>query len=158
MCNHERKLMNGVLFLALILGLGATALSQRLATVPVGTVVPLRIDTALGSNSSRVGDRFTATVFQSVVVDGRAVLPEGAKVEGHVTGISPAERGRRPGTIAVAFDRILMPNGTSIPIDATLTTLSEEGRRRIEQDTRYQDRVDSGGRTRRPIVFLGVAG
>src|SRR5229473_2040544 len=108
MCNHQRKLMNGVLFLALILGLGATALSQRLATAPV---------------------------FQSVVVDGRAVLPEGAKVEGHVTGISPAERGRRPGTIAVAFDRILMPNGTSIPIDATLTTLSEEGRRRIEQDT-----------------------
>lgn len=158
MCNHERRMVNGVLLLVLISALGAPALSQRLVTVPVGTVVPLRIDTALSSNSSRVGDRFAATVFQSVVVDGRAVLPERAKVEGHVTGISPGERGRRPGTIAVAFDRIVLPNGTSIPIEATLTALSEEGRRKIEQDMRYQDRVDSGARTGRPIVFLGVAG
>ena len=158
MCNHERRMVTGVLSLVLIFAFGATALSQRLVTVPIGTVVPLRIDTALSSNSSRVGDRFTATVFQSVVVDSRAVLPEGAKVEGHVTGISPGERGRRPGTIAVAFDRIVLPNGASIPIEAALTALSEEGRRKIEQDLRYQDRVDSGARTLRPIVFLGVAG
>ena len=158
MINQERRMVSGVLALVLVLALGAPAMSQRLVTVPVGTVVPLRIDTALSSNSSRVGDRFTATVFQSVVVDGRAVLPERAKVEGHVTGISPGERGRRPGTIAVAFDRIVLSNGTSIPIEATLTALSEEGRRKIEQDMRYQDRVDSGAQTRRPIVFLGVAG
>src|SRR6266850_2467505 len=158
MCNHEKRVVNGVFSLVLIFALGVPALSQRLVTVPVGTVVPLRIDTALSSNSSRVGDRFTATVFQSVIVDGRAVLPERAKVEGHVTGISPGERGRRPGTIAVAFDRIVLTNGTSIPIEATLTALSEEGRRKIEQDIRYQDRVDSGARNPRPIVFLAVAG
>lgn len=158
MCSHEKRVVNGVFSLVLIFALGAPALSQRLVTVPVGTVVPLRIDTALSSNSSRVGDRFTATVFQSVVVDGRAILPERVKVEGHVTGISPGERGRRPGTIAVAFDRIVLANGASIPIEATLTPLSEEGRRKIEQDIRYQDRVDSGARNLRPIVFLGVAG
>jgi len=156
MCKH--RMVNGVFSLALILALGAPALSQRLVTVPVGTVVPLRLDTGLSSNSSRVGDRFTATVFQSVVVDGRLVVPERAKVEGHVTGIGPGDRGRRPGTIAVTFDRIVLSNGTSIPIEATLTALSEEGRRKIEQDVRYQDRVDSGVGTRRPIVFLGVAG
>jgi peptidoglycan hydrolase-like protein with peptidoglycan-binding domain len=157
MCNHERRMVYGVLSLVLILALGAPALSQRLVTVPQGTVVPLRIDIGLSSNSSRVGDRFTATVFQPVVVDGRTVVPERAKVEGHVTGISPGDRGRRPGTIAVAFDRIVLSNGTSIPIEATLTALSEDGRRKIEQDIRYQERVDSAG-TRRPIVFLGVAG
>ncbi|MEK6322292.1 MAG: peptidoglycan-binding protein [Acidobacteriota bacterium] len=158
MCNHERRMVSGVLSLLLILVLGAPALSQRLVTVPAGTVVPLRIDTALSSNSSRVGERFTATVFQSVVIDSRTVLPERSKVEGNVTGVSPGERGRRPGTIAVAFDRIVLPNGNSIPIEATLTALSEEGRRKIEQDMRYQERVDSSARTRRPVVFLGVAG
>lgn len=155
MFNHDKRTACGVFSLVLLVALVAPTLGQRLVTVPVGTVVPLRMDTALSSNSSRVGDRFTATVSRSLLLDNRAVLPEGAKVEGHVTGISPGERGRAPGAIAVAFDRIALPNGNAIPIDATLTTLSEEGRRRIEQDVRYQE---SGGRTRRAVVFLGVGG
>jgi len=154
MFNHHKR-TTCVFSLVLLVALVAPALGQRLVTVPVGTVVPLRMDTALSSNSSRVGDRFTATVSRSVLLDNRVVLPEGAKVEGHVTGISPGERGRAPGAIAVAFDRIALPDGNAIPIVATLTTLSEEGRRRIEQDVRYQE---SGGRTRRAVVFLGVGG
>src|SRR6266404_1412436 len=154
MFNHDKR-TTCVFSLVLLVASVAPALGQRLVTVPVGTVVPLRMDTALNSNSSRVGDRFTATVSRSVLLDARAVLPEGTKVEGHVTGISPGERGRAPGVIAVAFDRIALPNGNAIPIDATLTTLSEEGRRRIEQDIRYQE---GGGRARRAVVFLGVGG
>jgi peptidoglycan hydrolase-like protein with peptidoglycan-binding domain len=155
MSNHDKRIACGILSLCVLLALAAPALGQRLRTLPVGTVVPLRMDTALSSSSSRVGDRFTATVFRSVLVGGRAVLPEGAKVEGHVTGISPGERGRRPGSIAVGFDTISPPNGIAISIDATLTTLSEEGRRRIEQDVRYQQ---GGDRVRRAVVFLGVGG
>src|SRR5712691_11076833 len=124
MFNHDQRTACGVFSLVLVVALVAPALGQRLVTVPVGTVVPLRMDTALSSNSSRVGDRFTATVSRSVLLDNRVVLPEGAKVEGHVTGISPGERGRAPGSIAVAFDRIALPDGNAIPIVATLTTLS----------------------------------
>ena len=155
MSSHHKRTPCAVLSLCLLVALAGPALGQRLVTVPVGTVVPLRMDTALSSNSSRVGDSFTATVFRPVLVGGRAVLPEGAKVEGRVTGISPGERSRRPASIAVAFDRIALPNGAAIPIDATLTTLSEEGRRRIEQDARYQQ---GGDRARRAVVFLGVGG
>ena len=71
-----------------------------------------------------------------------------------MTGITPGERGRGLATIAVAFDRISLPNGNAIPIDATLTTLSEEGRRRIEEEVRSQG---GGGRTRRAVVFLGAS-
>jgi peptidoglycan hydrolase-like protein with peptidoglycan-binding domain len=152
---YEKRASYGVLSLALFFALGATALGQRLVTVPGGTVVPLRMETGLSSNSSRVGDRFTATVLRSVLVDGRTALPEGVKVEGHVTGISSGDRGRGQGSIAVTFDRIVLANGSAIPIDATLTPLSEEGRRRMEQDVRSQEGV---GRTRRAVVFLGVGG
>jgi len=140
--------------LSLILASAAPALGQQFVTVPVGTVIPLRIDTTLSSNSSRVGDSFTSTVFRAVLVDGRAVLPEGAKVEGRVTGITPGVRGKSPATIAVGFDRISLPDGKAISIEATLTTLDEEGRRRIEQQVGSQ----SAGRTRPAVVFLGVRG
>lgn len=153
MCEYERRTVSGVLSLVLILGLGSEAMGQRFVTVPVGTVVPLRLDTPLSSNSSRVGDPFTATVFRPVLADGRAILPEGAKVEGHVTGITPGGRGRGPAAIAIAFDRISLPNGDPIPLDATLTTLSEDGRHRIEQAAQNRD---EGVRTRRAVVFLGA--
>ena len=151
MCKNDRRTVSGVLSLVLILALGAPVFGQRLVTVPVGTVVPLRMDTFLSSNSSHVADRFTATVFRPMLADGLVMVPEGAKVEGHVTAINPGERGRGPGAIAVTFDRIVFPSGNSIPIDATLTTLNEEGRRRIEQDVRFQ----ASGQARRAVVFLG---
>ncbi len=154
MSKYDRRAISGVFSLVLILTLGASALGQRIVAVPIGAVVPLRMDNPLDSNSSRVGDRFTATVFRALMDDGRVVVPEGTKVEGHVTGINPGERGRGPGAIAAGFDSRVFPNGNSIPLDATLTTLSEEGRRRIEQDVRYQE----SGRARRAVVFLGPAG
>jgi len=155
MFNHDNKKTYAILPLLLLVALVVPALGQRLITVPVGTVVPLRMDTALSSSSSRVGDRFTATVFRPVLVEGRASLQDGAKIEGHVAGISSGDRGRGSGAIAVGFDRIVLPNGNAIPIDATLTTLNEDGRRRLEQDVRYQQ---DGGRIRRAMVFLGVSG
>ena len=152
MCKYYKGTVSSVFSLVLILVLGMPVLAQRTVTVPAGTVVALRMDTALISTSSRVGDRFTGTVFRPVMVDGRVVAPESTKVEGHVSGINPGERGRGPGTIAVAFERMIFPNGNSIPIDATLTTLNEEGRRRIEQDVRYQE----SGKARRAVVFVGA--
>lgn len=155
MSSHRGRIASAVLSLAIVMALVVPALGQRLVTVPVGTVIALRMDTYLSSDSSRVGDRFTATVFRSVVVDGRVAVPENTKLEGHVTGATPTERGSRAGTLAVAFDRMVFSAGSPVQIDGTLTTLNEEGQRRIEQDVRYQG---DAGRTRRAVVFLGTSG
>ena len=161
MCKPDRSPITNVLsstitvFLSLMLILASAnpALGQQSVSVPVGTVIPLRIDKLLSSNSSRVGDAFSATVFRPVLVDGRTILPEGAKVEGRVTGITQGVPGKSPATIAVAFDKISLPDGKAISVDATLTALDEEARRRIEQDVRNQS-----GQTRRAVVFVGASG
>src|SRR2546423_5314940 len=155
MSNHGGRTARAVLTIAVVMAFIVPALGQRRVTVPVGTVIALRMDTYLSSDSSRVGDSFTATAFRSSVVDGRVVVPENTRVEGHVTGVTPAERGSRVGTLAVAFDRMVFSSGSSVQLDGTLTTLSEEGRRRIEQDARYQQ---GGGQTRRAGGFLGGSG
>jgi peptidoglycan hydrolase-like protein with peptidoglycan-binding domain len=153
MCNDQKKTASVVLSLMMVMALVAPALGQRRATVPVGTVIPLRMDTYLSSESSRVGDRFSATVIRPAVVDGRVVVPENTKVEGHVTSVTPTERGTRAGTLAVTFDRMVLSPGGSVVIDATLTPLNDEWRRNVERDVRYQE---DAGRTRRAVVFLGV--
>jgi peptidoglycan hydrolase-like protein with peptidoglycan-binding domain len=114
------------------------------------------MDTYLSSENSRIGERFTATVFRNVVTDGRVVIPSGAKVEGHVTSVEKAESRSRAGTIGIGFDRLVFSNGHSIPVDGTLTTLDEEARARLEEDSiDAEDQVEGGSRTRRAVVFIG---
>lgn len=150
MSSHRAGIASAVLSLTMVMAFVVPALGQRPVTVPVGTVLALKMDTYLSSDSSRVGSSFTATVFRPVVVDGRVVVPENTKVEGRVTATTPTERGRRAGTIAVAFDRMVFPAGGSVQINGSLTTLNEEARRKIEQDVRYQQ----SGQT---VVFVGAA-
>jgi peptidoglycan hydrolase-like protein with peptidoglycan-binding domain len=138
------------LVLALLIT-GTSARASHLITVAVGTVIPLKMETYLSSESSQIGDRFTAVVFKDVIVDGQVAVPSGSKVEGTVTQITRAERGSKPGTIAIAFDRLIFPNGFSVAVDGTLTTLDEEARKRLEEE----DRISGGDRTRRAIVFIG---
>ena len=154
MSNSRGRMASAVLSMAMVMAFVVPVLGQRRVAVPAGTVIALRMDTFLSSDTSRVGDRFTATVLRSTVVEGRVVVPENTKVEGHVAGVTPTERGSRVGTLAVAFDRMVFSSGSSVQLDGTLTALSEEGRRKLEQDARYQQ---GGGQTRRPVVFLGAS-
>lgn len=156
MQNYFRRPASLFLSPALIIVLVISALAGQMRTVPVGTIIPLRMDTHLSSETSRTGDRFTATTSRDVVIDGRVTIPMNSKVEGHVTGTTPAERGSRTGTIAVTFDRLSIGNGPSIPIDGTLTTLSDDGRRELDRDVvDNEDTVGGGSRTRRAVVFIG---
>jgi len=151
-----RKSVSQTLSLALLLLLAIPAFADHLVNVPVGTVIPLKMDSHLSSESSRVGDRFTATVSRDVTIDGQVIIPANSKVEGHVTNATPSDRTSKAGTIAIAFDRLTLTNGPAIPVDGTLTTLSEEGRRELDRDTvDGEDRVGGGNRTRRAVVFIG---
>src|SRR5262245_7414154 len=91
--------------------------SQGAATIPEGTVISLRMDDNLSSRTSHVGDKFTATVTIPVYVGGTAVIPAGAVVEGAVTGVTPARRMSKSGTISVGFDTLVFPNGSRIKIN-----------------------------------------
>ena len=156
MCSSFRRRIERpaglLLALALVIGMGIPARAQALVRVPVGTVLPLRMDTYLNSDTSRVGDGFVATVSSDVTIDGMLAVPTGSKVEGHVTGAIPATR-TRAGSIAVAFDRIRFASGSSVMVDGSLTTLSDEGRRQLEATN--EDVIGGGSRARRGIVFIG---
>ena len=149
MSNTKRRLASAVLSLLM---LAVPALSQGLVEVPVGTVIALSMDTYSSSDSSRVGDRFTATVFRAVQIQGRTVIEENVKVEGHVTGTSRSERGSNAGMLAVVFDKIVFHGRNSVAIEATLTTLSEEGRRLIDKASGSREGAPG---SRLPVVFLG---
>ena len=148
----------------LIFAMAFPSFAEHLVNVPIGTIIPLRMESHLSSRDSQVGDPFTASVIRDVELGGPSlidnadremIIPAGSRVEGHVTAVDRAERMSRAGTIAVTFDRLVFPGGNSIPIEGTLTSLDGESRESFE-DIDDDDRVEGGSRKRRAIVFIGA--
>src|SRR5258706_10624277 len=54
-------------------------------SVPAGTAVTVRLQTAVSSASSQPGETFDAVLDEPLIVDGRTVVPRGAAVRGKVT-------------------------------------------------------------------------
>jgi hypothetical protein len=58
--------------------------AAKLVTVPKGTLISTTLTQPLASNKNKAGDSFAGTLASSVKVDGKTVIPKGAKVTGHV--------------------------------------------------------------------------
>jgi hypothetical protein len=66
-------------------------------------------------------------------VDEYTIIPAGSKVRGQISVARPATR-QQSGVIEVVFDRILLSDGTSVPITGKLTSTDSAERRQIERD------------------------
>ncbi|MGQ0733689.1 MAG: hypothetical protein ACT4QD_08550 [Acidobacteriota bacterium] len=95
-------------------------------TVPTGTELDLRLQTALSSRSSQVEERFEATTIVDLRQEGQIVIPAGSRVRGVVTSVREAGRIERKGSLALSFDQITV-NGRTYPIRGTVTQALESG-------------------------------
>ena len=75
-------------------------------TLPEGTRLAVRLDSAVGSDSSRVEDPIEATLTEAVVVDGSEVLPAGAVVRGEVAAVQPAGKVKGRASLALRFSSV----------------------------------------------------
>jgi hypothetical protein len=82
-------------------------------TVPVGTEMDVRLQTALSSATSKVEQRFEATTIVDLKLGGEVRIPAGTIVRGFVGSVRAAGRVERKGSLTLAFDEILLPRGAS---------------------------------------------
>ncbi len=95
-----------------------------LSIQPKGSVLPVKLDMALSSDNSYVGDKFTATIDTNGDSDYFG-LPQGTKIQGHVN-FAQAKRNSTPGVLGLSFDSILLENGRRVPITASLIGLDKD--------------------------------
>jgi hypothetical protein len=116
-------------------------------TLPVGATFTATLDNTLGTNVSKAGDTFTATVSSDLrAQDGSVVVPAGAKIEGRVTALDDSDNATEPALIRLAFDRIRM-NGQSYPLSAT-----------VVQAATVQTSEQSTAERNRQIIIGGAVG
>jgi hypothetical protein len=75
----------------------------REMTIPAGTTLPLALTSALASDTSVVEDAVTAELTSPITIDGRDVLPAGARLTGVVTQVDDSDRVKGRAMIAFRF-------------------------------------------------------
>ena len=118
---------------ALALAAAAPLAAQSRMVLPAGSVIVVKTTSPLQSANARTGQTFETTVSETVGLDEQSVIPQGSTIRGTITMARPATR-QQSGVIEVAFDRLRLPDGTSLPITGKLTSTDSTERRQIEQD------------------------
>jgi hypothetical protein len=159
--NRSFVLMAGVLALVLVMG-GCTATtgadeknptvgaktanqksflerlfgSSKPVILPEGTMISVTLDQALSSDDNNSGDGFDASVSAPIVVGGKTIVPQGARVRGLVVEAQSSGRLKTPGRLELTL--------TSIEVDGT----------RYDIDT-IDARRSAKSHTKRNLIFIG---
>jgi hypothetical protein len=110
-------------------------------TLPTGTLMDATLNQQLGTQSSHVGDTFSATVTNAVIArSGRVTVPSGARIWGHVTGVTPATNAAQTAALVLDFDSLTF-NGEQYPFAARITATNLD----TQRGTSTSDVVKSAG-------------
>jgi hypothetical protein len=91
----------------------------KVYTVPSGTALVVRVGQTLSAKNNNVGDTFTGTLAQSVVVHGVKVLPAGIPVSGTVVAAKGQGRFKGSGDLGIAINRVGNHEVTTNSYEAT---------------------------------------
>jgi len=134
-------------------------------TLPANQNFRLRLNQMVSSEHSRIGERFTSTVLLPVYANGVEVVPAGSTVEGRVTQVASSRTRGREGRVSVAFDTIVLPDGTKQHIDGVLTDLQDERSGKVDQESEVSGKSSDtrniayiGGGTAGGAILGGVIG
>ena len=79
----------------------------REVTVPAGTVLTVRLNTAVASDTSQVEQRVDGTLTRSVRIGGLEALGSGAALRGVVTNAERSARVKGRATVAFRFNQLI---------------------------------------------------
>jgi hypothetical protein len=119
-------------------------------TVPDGTVLHVTLDETISSKSSQAGESFSASVSQPVLVDGKTVIPKGARAVGRV--VNARESGRLKGVAQLAVTLTSIEVGGK-SYDLETSTFSFSGKNHNKRNLAYIGGGAAGG-----ALIGGLAG
>ena len=93
-------------------------------TIPAGSTLEVRMQSALSSANAFSGQRFDAVLDQPVTVDGKTVIPSGADVTGRVVAARHSGRLHDPGYLRITLASI---NLSGKPVELETSSLFFEG-------------------------------
>ncbi len=93
--------------------------------LPADSVIGLRIQSTISSESARIEDRVEASVTRDVRVNGEVAIPAGSRVRGNVTLVDPGGKFKERARLGVRFHTLVLADGSTVPIQTE--TVYREG-------------------------------
>ncbi len=154
----------GILLLACSCISTVTA-AQTSSPVPAGTALMVKLETTLATFSNKPGDPFQASLSQPVMLDGKTLIPAGARVEGRVTKVTEPRRIAGKPTIGILPEVLVLPTGERLFLDATLVDTNAGRGSDVNQEGQFKgsghdrrDELETGGGAAGGMVIGGLIG
>jgi hypothetical protein len=98
--------------------------------IPAGTRLRVALIEGVSTTKSSPGDRFTASLAEPVIVDGKMVLEKGTKVRGSVVDVKESGRVKGRASIQLALTEVVRDNSKSVAISTKPYIAVAEGTRK----------------------------
>lgn len=118
--------------------------------VPAGTVLSIRLNTAVGSNSSKVGDKITGSLAQAVSSQGKVAIPVGSAVSGTVEQAQQGGKVKGSSVISLQLTSLVV-KGVAYPI--ATASFVEQGKGKGSRTAKF-----GAGGAAAGAVIGGIAG
>src|SRR6478609_10957678 len=99
----------------------------QIVTIPVGTVITVRLGETLSSKDSSAGQGFSATVAEPVVVDGKTVIEKGASARGSVVDAKAMGHFKGGALLEVKLDSVTI-DGKDTAVQTGMVARSIKGK------------------------------
>lgn len=97
-----------------------STVAAAVVTVESGEHLVLELQENLNTAYSKQGEKASFTTLRELGDGNRIIIPARSTVQATLTEVKKPGRASRPGQIALQFDEITLPDGTTLPLDATL--------------------------------------
>lgn len=95
--------------------------------LPAGTQVKMKLEQQISTVTNKAGDTFSGRVTEDVFLNGKAVIPVGATIQGHVVRVSATRRYKGRPSLDLHPEVVTLPNGDRFNFIADLTKSDASG-------------------------------
>src|SRR3954465_5502296 len=127
-----------------------SVLGQNEMALPGGTAIRMKLETALSTDVTKRGDRFSGRVTEAVKLNGKTIIPVGAAMEGDVFRSEDKRRIKGTPTLDLSPDTVTLPDGQKYNIRATIVDTSDH-----TLNVNDEGEIKGEGRDRRDWVEMG---
>lgn len=103
---------------------GAQAQAEPAAGLPSGTVVNAQLNSSVDSKKAKAGDKVEAHTTEAIKYGGKIIVPQGAKLEGHVIEATARSKGDQESILGIQFDKAIPKKGEEIPLTVAIQAVA----------------------------------
>ena len=119
-----------------------TAEAGTKIVVPADTTIPLILENTINTRSAFVGQAIYCESIYPITVGNHIIIPKGSSVRGSVTQVVRPGHVKGRAQLGLRFDQLILPNGTTRQLRATLAGFGSEGDEKFKPN---EGKVEGGG-------------